>query len=248
MKKKISRRQTGKKTNNRATVGSVLAWLERKGKKSVRDGMARYAIPSDKAFGIPVGVLRTYAKTIGRDHDLAMALWKTDKYEARMLSCFIGDVESMTPSLLDAWCGDFDNWAICDTACFHLFDRSPHAWKKVEQWGRKKDEFVKRAAFALLASLSVHDKQSGDTPFLKALTLVERAAEDDRNFVKKSVNWALRSVGKRNARLNDAAVKLSRRLSSSSNAAARWVGKDALRELTSASVTRRLAARKAPRR
>jgi 3-methyladenine DNA glycosylase AlkD len=247
MKKKTPRQRTADNAKDGATVSSVLAWLERKGTKSVRDGMARYAIPSDKAFGIPVGTLRKYAKSLGRDHELALALWKTDKYEARMLSCFLGEVESLTPAQMDEWCKSFDNWAICDTACFHLFDRSPQAWKKVEQWGRKDDEFVKRAAFALLASLSVHDKQSGDAPFLKALVLVERAAEDERNFVKKSVNWALRSVGKRSGRLNDAAVKLSRKLSTSENAAARWVGKDALRELTSASVTRRLATRKQKR-
>jgi 3-methyladenine DNA glycosylase AlkD len=232
------------KRNTRTTASSVLAWLERKGTKGVRDGMARYAIPSDKAFGVPVGTLRKHAKAIGRDHELALALWKTDRYEARMLSCFVGDVESLTPALMDEWCRDFDNWAICDTACFHLFDRSPHAWRKVDQWARRRDEFVKRAAFALLASLSVHDKQSGDEPFLKALSLVERAAEDDRNFVKKAVNWALRSVGKRSAALNDAAVKLSHKLATSRNKSARWVGKDAMRELTSASVTRRLEKRK----
>jgi 3-methyladenine DNA glycosylase AlkD len=144
---------------------------------------------------------------------------------------------------MDRWARDFDNWAICDTVCFHLFDRTPHAWQKVEQWSRRRDEFVKRAAFALLAGLSLHDKRAGDEAFLRSLVLVERAAADDRNFVKKGVSWALRVIGRRNQALNAAAVEVSRRLAESSKPAARWVGKGALKELTSPVVRRRLAAR-----
>src|SRR5262249_19822413 len=126
---------------------------------------------------------------------------------------------------------DFDNWAICDTVCFHLFDRTPHAWRKVAAWSRRKDEFVKRAAFALLASLALHDKRAGDEPFLKSLPLVERPAADDRNFVKKSVSWALRAVGERSPTLHEAALRLAGRLTASTQPPARWVGKDALRQL-----------------
>jgi 3-methyladenine DNA glycosylase AlkD len=142
---------------------------------------------------------------------------------------------------MDRWCRDFDNWGICDTACFHLFDRTPHAWGKVAQWSDRRDEFVKRAAFALLASLTAHDKQAGDEAFVRGLALIERAVTDDRNFVKKGVNWALRCIGKRNRELNPAAVAVARRLSTSDSPAARWVGNDALRELTSEAVVRRLA-------
>ena len=153
-------------------------------------------------------------------------------YEARMLTSFVDEVDRVTPSQMDRWCSDFDNWGICDTLCFHLFDRTPHAWSKVERWSSRRDEFVKRAAFALLASLALHDKASGDAPFLASLELVERASKDDRNFVKKGVNWALRSIGRRNDSLRSAAVVLSRRLAESTDAPARWIGKDALRDLT----------------
>lgn len=227
----------------RTEIDEVVAWLKKRGTKKTRDGMARYAIPSDQAFGVPVGVLRQHAKSLGRDHDLAAALWATGWYEARMLATFVDDPALVTQAQMDRWCRDFDSWAICDTACFHLFDRTPHAWRKVEQWAGRKDEFVVRAAFALLASLSVHDKGAGDEPFRRGLALVERAAADERNFVKKAVNWALRSVGKRNRALNGAAIDVARRLADSDEAAPRWVGKDALRELTSAAVAGRLAAK-----
>jgi 3-methyladenine DNA glycosylase AlkD len=222
---------------------TVVVWLTRSASQKVKDGMARYAIPSARAFGVPVGALRAHARKLGRDHGLAAALWATGWYEARMLATFVDDPAAVTPAQMDRWCRDFDSWAICDTACFHLFDRTPHAWKKVEQWAGRKDEFVRRAAFALLASLAVHDKAAGDAAFLRGLALVEQAADDDRNFVKKAVNWALRTVGKRNPVLHAEAVAVSRRLAARDDAAARWVGKDALRELTGAAVTRRLAAR-----
>jgi 3-methyladenine DNA glycosylase AlkD len=207
--------------------------------------MARYAIPSDKAFGVTVGALRGYAKKLGRDHELAMALWADGHYESRMLACFVDDPALVTPAQMDRWCKDFDNWAICDTACFHLFDKTPHAWKKVAAWAPRREEFVRRSAFALIASLSLHDKKAADAPFLRSLRLIERAAPDERNFVKKGVSWAIRSLGRRNAALNTAAVASARRLAASAKPAARWVGKDALRELTSASVRRRLGRKSA---
>ena len=219
----------------------IVLWLKRKGNKATRDGMARYAIPSHDAFGVSVGTLRRYAKKLGTDHELAEALWLDGHYEARMLACFVDDPARVTPAQMDRWCRAFDNWAICDTACFHLFDRTPHAWKKVTAWASRREEFERRAAFALLASLSLHDKKSGDAPFLRGLRLIEKAAPDERNFVKKSVSWALRSLGRRNAALHAASLKVAERLSSSSKLAARWVGKDALRELTSPAVKKRLA-------
>jgi 3-methyladenine DNA glycosylase AlkD len=229
---------------SKAAVSSVLATLQRLATKKTRDGMARYGIPSDKAFGVSVGALQKLARQLGRNHELAAALWETGWYEARMLACFLDEPERVTPAQMDRWCRDFDSWAIVDTACFALFDRTPHAWQKVEQWAGREEEFVKRTAFALLWSLTVHDQQAGDEPFLRGLLLVERAASDERHFVKKAVNMALRAVGKRNPALNAAAVAVARRLASSAQPAARWVGKDALRELTSPAVTRRLAGRK----
>src|SRR5688500_8103690 len=161
----------------------------------------------------------------------------------RVLAGFIADPSRVTPALMDRWCRDFDNWAVCDSTCIHLFSRTPHAWRKVPIWSRRQDEFVRRAGFALLAALVVHDKRASDQPFIDGLALVEAAAGDGRNFVKKAVNWALRQVGKRNQRLNVAAVSVSRRLAASPEASARWIGKDALRELTGAAVPRRLAGR-----
>jgi 3-methyladenine DNA glycosylase AlkD len=227
-------------------VQSALTWLKRHSTKRARDGMARYAIPSDNALGVSVADIRVLGKRLGRNHELAAALWNTGVYEARMLTSFVAEPARVTSAQMDRWCRDFDNWAIVDTLCFHLFDRTPHAWQKVAQWSDRRDEFGKRAAFALLWALTVHDKQAGDALFAKGLVLIERAASDERNFVKKAVNMALRAVGKRNAALNAAAVTVARRLADSPPGAARWVGKDALRELTSPSVVRRLAARRRP--
>jgi 3-methyladenine DNA glycosylase AlkD len=224
----------GKKTENAKTndVDAVVASLKRLGTKKTRDGMARYGLPSDKAFGVAVNQIQKLGKSIGRNHVLAEALWNTGWYEARMLAAFIDEPEKVTPSQMDRWCRDFDNWGICDTVCFHLFDRSPHAFRKVEQWSRRRDEFCKRAAFALLASLAGHDKKTSDDEFANCLILVERAAGDDRNFVKKGVSWALRGIGRRSPALKANALEVAKRLALSPDASARWVGKDALRDLT----------------
>jgi 3-methyladenine DNA glycosylase AlkD len=226
-------------------VDQVIAALKKRGSKKTRDGMARYAIPSERAFGVPVGEIRKLGKKLGKSHALADALWKSGHYEARMLATFVDDIALVTPQQMDGWCKDFDSWAICDTACFGFFDRSPHAYKKVTLWAKRKPEFERRAAFALLASLALHDKQADSREFLALLPLVEAAAEDERNFVKKAVSWALRSVGRRNVELNRASLVVAERLAKSALAAPRWVGKDALRELSGPVVQKRLAARKA---
>lgn len=218
---------------------AVVAWLRRRGSTRARDGMARYGLPSERAFGVAMNVMQRYAKELGRDHELALALWETGWYEARTVAAFVAEPNRLTPAQMDRWCGDFDSWGICDTVCFHLFDRTPLAWRKVAQWSRRRDEFGKRAAFALLASLALHDKTASDERFRDALPLVERAAADDRNFVKKGVSWALRLIGRRSAPLNAAAVATARKLASSSDASARWIGTRAVKELTSAAVVRR---------
>ena len=221
----------------------VIALLKRRGTKKVRDGMARYGLPSDRAFGVSVGAMQLIAKRLGPDHDLAEALWETGWYEARMVAAFLDEPARVTPAQMDRWCKDFDNWGICDTVCFHLFDRTPHAWRKVAAWSRRGDQFGKRAAFALLACLALHDKTAPDAPFLKSLPLIERAATDDRNFVKKGVSWALRLIGRRNLALHAAAVEVATRLAASPDGPARWIGKDAVRELKSPAVVRRLKTR-----
>ena len=191
-----------------------------------------------------MGQIQTLAKQLGRDHALAQALWESEWLEARMLAAYVDDPNEVTAAQMDRWCRGFDNWAVCDTVCFALFDRTPHAWRKVTQWAGRKDEYEKRAAFALLWGLTVHDKTTGDQPFLKGLALIERAATDERLYVKKAVNMALRATGKRNAALHKAALAVSQRLAASDDATARWVGKDALRELNSASVLRRVSAKR----
>lgn len=206
--------------------------------------MARYGVPSDNALGVTMSNMKKLGKELGPNHALAAALWDTGLYEARMVASLIDEPARVTSAQMDRWCRDFDNWGLCDTVCFALFDRTPHAWAKVTKWSSRREEFAKRAAFALLWGLTVHDKQADDSLFVGGLRLIERAAEDERHFVKKSVNMALRAVGKRNRALNTAAIATARRLSESSESTAKWVGKDALRELTSASLARRLAARR----
>jgi 3-methyladenine DNA glycosylase AlkD len=225
-------------------VDDVIAALVKRSSKKTRDGMARYAIPSDHAFGVPVGEIRKLAKTLGKSHALADALWKSGHYEARLLATFVDDIALVSPRQMDGWCKEFDNWAICDTACFGFFDRSPYAYEKVTTWAKRKPEFEKRAAFALLASLALHDKRAGSEAFLRFLPLIEAGASDERNFVKKAVSWALRSVGRRSTELNRASIECARRLAQSELPSARWVGKDALRELSSPAVQKRLVARK----
>jgi 3-methyladenine DNA glycosylase AlkD len=248
--RKTSRPSTARKKGPSATprdvpgdVAYALEWLERRGTKKNRDGMARYGIVADKVFGVSMGTMQSLAKELGRDHKLSEALWKTGWYEARMLASLVGEPDRVTPAQMERWAKSFDNWAVCDTATFVLWDRTPHAWGKVREWSGRKEEFVKRAAFAMLASLTVHDKKAPDAPYLAGLKLIEREAVDDRNFVKKAVNWALRSIGKRSRLLNQAAIDVARRLAESPEAAPRWVGKDALRELTSPAVQKRVKER-----
>lgn len=224
-------------------VAGAIDWLRRKGTKKNRDGMARYNVPSVRAFGVSMKDIQLLAKGLGRDHALAAALWETGWYEARMLTAYVDEPERVTAAQMDRWSRAFDNWAICDTLAFALWDRTPHAWAKVEQWAGKREEFIRRTAFALLWSLSVHDKEAADARFIRGLALIEKAAPDERNFVKKAVNMALRAIGKRNAALHAAAVKTATRLAESPDDTARWVGKHALRELTSAAVKKRVGSR-----
>ncbi|HKY97251.1 MAG TPA: DNA alkylation repair protein [Gemmatimonadaceae bacterium] len=220
-------------------VATSLEWLQKRGTKRNRDGMARYGIVAPKSFGVSMATMQPYARKLGRDHELALALWDTEWLEARMLAAFVDEPERITSRQMDQWARDFDNWAICDTVCFKLFDQTPHAWKKIDAWSRRSDEFVKRAAFALLASVALHRKKEADAPFVKSLAIIEREASDSRNFVKKGVSWSLRSIGHRNANLNARAQKLAGKLSESTDATERWIGKDVLRDITRPQILKR---------
>lgn len=215
----------------RQQAETIVAWLGKNATKATRDGMARYSIPADNAFGVPVNVMLKYAESLGRNHDVAMALWDTGHYEARMMASYLSEPDKMTSAQMDAWVKDFDSWAICDTVCWHAFERSPYAWEKITKWSRLPGEFQKRTSMALLATMALHIKTIDDDKFADMLPLVERAADDERNFVSKAANWALRAIGLRSEALRHDAREVAATLAESSVAATRWVGKDALRKL-----------------
>lgn len=203
-------------------------------------GMARFGISTAGTLGVSIPVLRGLAKEIGTDHKLALQLWKTGIHEARLLAGFVGDPAELTDREMEAWVRDFDSWDICDQVCSNLFDRSPSAHRKAVAWSRRNGEFVKRAGFVMMAALSVHDKAATDGVFLKYLPIIKREAKDDRNFVRKAVNWALRQIGKRNETLNRAAIRTGEDIRRIESPSARWIAADALRELRSPAVRRRL--------
>jgi 3-methyladenine DNA glycosylase AlkD len=236
----MTKTKPSRRLDTRRAVREALGYLKRRGSQRNIKGMASYGIRARKVFGVSMAAMRELARRFGPSHELAVALWATGWHEARILAAFVDEPDRVTPAQMDRWCRDFDNWAVCDTVCFHLFDRTPHAFRRIAQWSRSREEFVKRAAFALLASRALHDKESGDEQFAKCLPLVERSATDERNFVKKGVSWGLRGVGRRSLYLHAAAVAVARRLAASQQPSARWVGKDALRDLTRPMVTRRL--------
>ena len=221
----------------------VLTWLQRRGTRRTVEGMARYGLHAKRAFGVPMGTLLSLRKRLGQDHALSLALWESGWYEARLLAALVGDPQRVTRRQMDAWAASFENWGDCDTVCFKLFDRTPYAWEKARQWSASPREFVRRGGFVLMACLAAHDKAAHDTRFLALLPLIAKGARDDRNFVKKGVSWALRMIGRRNLALHTAALGVAERLAESEEAACRWVGKDAVRELTSPKVRSALARR-----
>ena len=209
----------------------ILELLRRKGTRKTVAGMARYGIEAKRAFGVPMGQLKAQSKRTGKNHAHAVELWDSGWYEARLLAALVGEPDKLTRRLMNQWASDFENWADCDTACFALFDRSPLAWERARQWSRSPREFVKRGGFVLMACLALHDRNAPDKPFLGFLRLIEQGARDERNFVSKGVNWALRSIGRRNKTLKTASLKVAERLATANAPAPRWVGKDAVRQL-----------------
>jgi 3-methyladenine DNA glycosylase AlkD len=203
-------------------------------------GMARYGIQGGEVLGIKIPVLRKLAREIGVDHDLAVALWDSGVHEARILAAFIGDPDEVTVAQMETWVAAFDSWDVCDQVCGNLFDRTPFAYEKAVEWSEREAAFVKRAGFALMAYLAIHDKKAGDERFTSFFPLIVRQATDDRHYVKKAVNWALRQIGKRNQALNALAIQTARQIAEIDSSAARWIASDALRELTGEKVRSRL--------
>ncbi|MCE9576905.1 MAG: DNA alkylation repair protein, partial [Deltaproteobacteria bacterium] len=194
------------RTSTSRSVDDILTELQALGSARNRAGMARYGINVAHAFGVSVEVLRAFAKPLRGDHALALALWATGNHEARLVACFIDDPAQVTAAQMEAWAADFDSWDLCDQATTSLFDQTKHAWAKARTWARRDEEWVKRGGFALMAGLASHDKAADDAAFRALLPLIARGALDERNFVKKAVNWALRNIGKRNLALNAAAI------------------------------------------
>ena len=203
------------------------------------EGMKRYGINTHNTLGISIYILRPIAKEIGRDHSLAQQLWASGIHEARILASYIDDPQQVTPEQIDHWAADFDSWDVCDQVC-ELFSMTPYAYQKVFEWSERSEEFVKRTAFALIAELAAHDKKAPNEKFEQFLPLIVRESTDERNFVKKAVNWALRNIGKRNRYLNGQAIDTARQIQQINAKAARWNASDALRELTSEKVQARL--------
>ncbi len=207
------------------------------------EGMARFGINPEGRFGLSMPVMRRIAKTLGCDHELALALWGTGIPEARIVAGMLAEPAKLTSTQMDDWVKGFASWDVCDQICGSAFRASPLAWRKVPEWAFSNEEFVRRAAFALLATLTVHDKKASDARFISMLPLIEVASDDERNFVKKAVNWALRTIGKRNLALNAAAIDAARRIQQQGTRSARWIAADALRELTSEAVQAQLLSR-----
>ena len=212
------------------TCSGILRELRANGKPENLAGMARFGIETTNSLGLTVSELRRMARAIGRDQALAEELWQTGIRDARILATIIADPKSMRRSTMDRWVADLNSWDVCDACCCNLFDRTAFAWQKIPKWAADKREFVRRSALSTLAGLAVHDKQARDAPFLGALELIEEYAFDERNFVRKAVNWALRNIGKRNQTLLVAAVASAKRIQSQGSKSARWIAADALRE------------------
>ncbi len=221
-------------------VREILDRLEELGSPENVAGMERFGIVTEKVFGVSAPEVKKLARAVGQNHELALELWDTGVLEARSVACLIDDSKLVTESQMESWVADLDNWATCDTATGYLFDKTPYAYNKAFEWAERDEEFVRRAAFALMACLAVHDKKAEDTKFEGFLPVIEKHAGDDRNFVKKAVNWALRQIGNRNLHLNLAALKTARVLSEADSRSARWIGEHAVRELTQEKTLERL--------
>jgi 3-methyladenine DNA glycosylase AlkD len=219
----------------------VIAKLKSMGNPEATAGMARYGIKADRALGITIPRLQKLAKSIGNNHRLAEDLWSSNIHEARILACMVDDPQQVTEAQLEHWAKAFDSWDVCDQCCNRLFGQTPFAWRKALAWARRSEEFVKRAGFVLMAVLAVHDKNASDRQFAPFFKCIKEQAIDERNFVKKAVNWALRQIGKRNLSLNKQAIAVAEEIGQFDSRSARWISSDALRELSSEKIQKRLS-------
>ena len=208
--------------------------------KAVEEGMARFGINPENTYGVSIPTLRKIAKELETDYHLAQALWSSGIHEAKILASMVDDPEAVTEVQMERWVKGFDSWDVCDQCCSNLFDKTDHAYQKAVEWSAREEEFVKRAGFVLMATLAVHDKKAEDSAFLQFLPLIKRESTDARNFVKKAVNWALRQIGKRNIVLNTKAIETAKEIRELETRSAHWIAADALRELTSEKIQRRL--------
>jgi 3-methyladenine DNA glycosylase AlkD len=222
------------------SVEEALKKLKGKARPDQLEGMARYGMTVERRLGVSVPNLRKTAKELGKDHNLAIELWKTGVPEARILAAMIDEPDKLSESQMEDWVKDINSWDVCDQVCMNLFEKTPLAWKKIVAWSERDEEFIKRSAFALIACLAWHDKDAEDKRYVRLLPVIIREATDERNFVKKAINWALRNIGKRNAKLNKAAIKAAKEIQRVDSKAARWIASDAITELESKAVQRRL--------
>jgi 3-methyladenine DNA glycosylase AlkD len=239
-KKRSSARRRSKSSTQTWTAAAVLRELKSVADPKVRAKLAYFGVSAPKAYGISAPVLHTFARHIGKDQSLAEELWFTGVHEARILAALIGEPEKITAAQMERWVRDFSSWDVVDTACCYLYAQAKPAWDKIYEWSGRQAEFEKRAAFSLAAYLSYKDKSADDAKFERFLSVIERESFDERNFVRKAVNWALRNIGKRNLSLNAAAIRCAERIRQQDSRAARWIAADALRELRSEAVQARL--------
>ncbi|MCJ7634183.1 DNA alkylation repair protein [Candidatus Bathyarchaeota archaeon] len=219
-------------------VEEVLTKLKAKARPDKLKGVARYGMVFERRLGVSVPEMRTIAKETEKNHKLALELWKTEIAEARIVAAMIDEPEELTEEQMEDWVKDLDSWDICDQVCMNLFEKTPLAWKKILNWSEREEEFVKRTAYSLLACLAWHDKKVEDEKFIKLFPVIKFGARDERNYVKKAVNWALRNIGKRN--LNKAAIAFAREIQQSDSKAGHWIASDAIKELESEAVQKRL--------
>lgn len=223
------------------SVEDVLRELNAKAKPENLQGMAKFAIAGDQRLGVSVPDMRKIAKLVGKDHQLALELWDTRIPECMIVAGMIAEPEKLTEQQMEDWVVDINSWDICDQVCMNLFEKSPLVEKKIFEWSAREEEFVKRASYALIACLAWHDKQAKDEQFSNYFPLIVAGSTDERNFVKKAVNWSLRNIGKRNQHLNELAIQVALRIQESDSKSARWIASDALRELQSDKVQQRLS-------
>jgi 3-methyladenine DNA glycosylase AlkD len=222
------------------SVDDVLNRLRDNARPDQLEGMKRFGMAIEQRLGVSIPILRKLAKEVGKDHGLALELWDTGIAEARIVAAMIDDPNELTEEQMERWVKDINSWDVCDQVCMNLFEKTPLAWKKILVWSKRDEEFVKRTAFSLLACIAWHDKELEDEKLIEYLPVIVQGATDERNFVKKAVNWALRTIGKRNLNLNKAAIKTARKIQKLDSKAARWVAADAIRELESEAVQKRL--------